>query len=342
MYNYQQETDERLVSLYEQGNDHAFDELLARYQSKVYSYILFIVHDEERANDLLQDTFIKVIVRIRSHKYVESGKFGSWLLRIAHNLVIDSFRVDQAAPMVSGDEEGSKVFNDPTLSDNSYEMQRAMEQAQNFSSKYSESISIGMSVRSQLRLLPEAITRFASTNPTTEVVPYFQYYGIADSFLRGEKDILFALYDHVRRYPELKFHRLYTSRVYLITELSDPLAKKELIRVEDLEGRTLMVGGGSPNALKAVQQRVIRNVHVDTINSPDHDNTLTNVAAHKGVCLAPGFLNDHAGQFAWIPFDCEENFPCVLCTHNADNRKEVLDFVGTLQEIYGEQDPNWL
>ena len=128
MYNYQQETDERLVSLYEQGNDQAFDELLARYQSKVYSYILFIVHDEERANDLLQDTFIKVIVRIRSHKYVESGKFGSWLLRIAHNLVIDSFRVDQAAPMVRGDEEGCKVFNDPALSDNSYEAQHAMEQ----------------------------------------------------------------------------------------------------------------------------------------------------------------------------------------------------------------------
>ena len=222
------------------------------------------------------------------------------------------------------------------------DLQRAMEQAQNFSSKYSESISIGMSVRSQLRLLPEAITCFASTNPTTEVVPYFQYYGMADSFLRGEKDILFALYDNMRRYPELKFHRLYTSRVYLITELSDPLARKELIRAEDLEGRTLMVGGGSPNALKAVQQRVIRTVHVDTINSPDHDNTLTNVAAHKGVCLAPGFLNDYSGQFAWIPFDCEENFPCVLCTHSADNRKEVLDFVRTLQEIYGKQDPKCL
>ena len=87
---------------------------------------------------------------------------------------------------------------------------------------------------------------------------------------------------------------------------------------------------------------MIRTVHVDTINSPDHDNTLTNVAAHKGVCLAPGFLNDYSGQFAWIPFDCEENFPCVLCTHSADNRKEVLDFVRTLQEIYGKQDPKCL
>lgn len=77
-----------------------------------------------------------------------------------------------------------------------------------------------------------------------------------------------------------------------------------------------MVGGGSPNALHAVQQRIIQNVLVNYFNSTDHDNTLTNVAAHKGVCLSPGFLNDYSGQFAWIPFDCEENFPCVLCTHS--------------------------
>ena len=98
-----------------------------------------------------------------------------------------------------------------------------------------------------------------------------------------------------------------------------------------------MVGGDSPNALRAVQQRVIQNVHVNYFNSPDHDNTLTNVAAHKGVCLSPGFLNDHSGQFAWIPFDCKENFPCVLCTHSGDDRKEVMDFVKTLQDLYAEQ-----
>ena len=128
MYNYKQETDEALVSLYEQGNDQAFDELLSRHQSKVYSYILFIVHDEERANDIFQETFIKAIVRIRSHKYSECGKFGSWLLRIAHNLIIDTFRLNQSVQMVSGDEEGSTVFNDPALSDASIEWQMLTEQ----------------------------------------------------------------------------------------------------------------------------------------------------------------------------------------------------------------------
>lgn len=218
-----------------------------------------------------------------------------------------------------------------------YELQRAIEQAQNFSSKYSTSISIGMGVRSMLLHLPEAITKFAERSPAADIVPYFQYYGLFDSFLRRERDIIFAIYDEVKRYPELRFHKLYTSRIYLITELSDPLAEKSIVCEEDLKGRTLMVGGGSPNALRAVQQRVIRNVHVNYFNSPDHDNTLTNVAAHKGVCLAPGFLNDFSGQFAWTPFDCEENIPCVLCTHSSDQRKEVIDFVKTIQEVYAGQ-----
>lgn len=128
MYNYKQETDEALVSLYEQGNDQAFDELLSRHQSKVFSYILFIVHDEEKANDIFQETFIKAIVRIRSHKYNECGKFGSWLIRIAHNLIIDSYRLGQTAQMVSGDEKGSTVFNDQNLSDACFELQMLNEQ----------------------------------------------------------------------------------------------------------------------------------------------------------------------------------------------------------------------
>ena len=221
-----------------------------------------------------------------------------------------------------------------TLQNIRNELQRAIEQAQNFSARYSASLSIGMGVRSMLLRLPEAIVRFSASHPGVDVVPYFQYYGMTESFLRGEKDILFAIYDDVKRYPELRFHKLYRSRIYLITELDDPLAQKEQVCAEDLQGRTLMVGGDSPNALRAVQQRVIREMGVHYFNSPDHDNTLTNVAAHKGVCLAPGFLNDHSGQFAWIPFACREHFDCVLCTHSSNERKEVLDFVRTLQELY--------
>ena len=95
-----------------------------------------------------------------------------------------------------------------------------------------------------------------------------------------------------------------------------------------------MVGGGSPPQLRRVQQRVIEATGVSYFNSANHDTTLTNVAARKGLCLAPGFLNDQSGEFAWTPFDCEETVPCVLCTHKQERRKEVLAFVKLLQGIY--------
>ena len=96
------------------------------------------------------------------------------------------------------------------------------------------------------------------------------------------------------------------------------------------------VGGGSPPALRTVQQRLITSGKIEYFNSLDHDTTLTNVAAKKGVCLAPGFLNDHSGQFAWIPFDCKESFSCVLCTHRNDNRESVAAFIRQLKALYKE------
>lgn len=97
-----------------------------------------------------------------------------------------------------------------------------------------------------------------------------------------------------------------------------------------------MVGGGSPLALQAVQHRLIASGKLECFNSADHDTTLTNVAAGRGICLAPGFLNDHSGQFAWIPFDCKESLSCVLCTHKDDNRKSLTAFLNTLKKLYDE------
>jgi len=114
------------------------------------------------------------------------------------------------------------------------------------------------------------------------------------------------------------------------------LASKDLIREEDLYGRTLMVGGGSPPALKQVQQRLISSGRIDYFNSPDHDSTYINVASGRGICLAPGFLNDHSGLLSWIPFDCEERFHLVLCTHKTDSRKSLDHFIETLQTLYRE------
>ena len=98
-----------------------------------------------------------------------------------------------------------------------------------------------------------------------------------------------------------------------------------------------MVGGGSPPELKIVQEKIIRAINIQHFNSNDRETTLTNIKAHKGVCLAPGFLNDHYDEFAWIPFDCPETVNCILCTHANEQRKSVYDFVRLLQKIYKER-----
>ena len=85
-------TDEELALSYIDGNNRAFDLLLLRNQSNIYSYILFIVHDRETAEDLFQDTFVKAIAYMQDGRYTTSGKFAGWLMRIAHNPVMDWYR----------------------------------------------------------------------------------------------------------------------------------------------------------------------------------------------------------------------------------------------------------
>ena len=214
------------------------------------------------------------------------------------------------------------------------DLKRAVEQGQNFSAKYRDTISVSLMVRQAVYFLPEAMRLFADSHPDVQIVPKFQYENGMDGFLRNETDLLFSLREHTRQIPGIVVHDLFQSRVYLIAQRDDPLGAKDLITAEDLYGRTLMVGGGSPAALKTIQHRLISTGKIDYFNSADHDTTLTNVAAGRGVCLAPGFLNDHSGQFAWIPFDCEEHFSCVLCAHRDDSRPSLQAFLTVLKELY--------
>ena len=214
------------------------------------------------------------------------------------------------------------------------DLKRVIEQGQNFSAKYQDSISVCVWVRQSLYFLPEAMRLFSLTWPDVQITPVFRYGASMELFLRNEVDVVFALREQTRQVAGIQVHDLFESRIYLITDRDDPLAKKDLIREEDLYGRTLMVGGGSPQALKTVQHRLIGSGKIRYFNSADHDTTLTNVAAGRGVCLAPGFLNDHSGQFAWIPFDCRERFSCVLCTHRDDNRPALKAFLEVLKGLY--------
>ena len=85
-------TDQKLVQAYLDGNNHAFDELLARNQDNIFGYIIKVVEDEELANELFQETFLKIISKLQNHQYTETGRLQWWMLRVAHNVVIDYYR----------------------------------------------------------------------------------------------------------------------------------------------------------------------------------------------------------------------------------------------------------
>ena len=215
-------------------------------------------------------------------------------------------------------------------------LKKAIEQGQNFSARYLEDIRISLPIRSAVYFLPDAIRRFSVSYPAVSITPRFDWNACISSFLNFEQDIAFAMRHELRRVPNITIHTLFDSGIYLITEPGDELVGKALVTADDLKGRTLMVGGGSPPALRQVQQRVIDRGNISYFNSHDHDTTLTNVEAGRGVCLAPGFLNDRNPRFAWIPFDCEEVIPCVLCTHKNEKRDSVHSLIRIIQALYQE------
>ena len=98
-------TDEELAMLYIEGNNKAFDLLLARNQSKIFSYIVFVVRNQETANDIFQETFMKVISRLQQRKYTTSGKFSAWVMRIAHNIIMDWYRCQSTEHVVECNED---------------------------------------------------------------------------------------------------------------------------------------------------------------------------------------------------------------------------------------------
>lgn len=121
MKNIFQLTDDILVRLYEEGNNEAFEVLLTRYKSKVYTYIYLIVRNKELTEDIFQETFIKAISTIQQGRYAESGRFLAWINRIAHNLIIDHFRREKNENTFSADGIEYDIINNTKLSEKSVE-----------------------------------------------------------------------------------------------------------------------------------------------------------------------------------------------------------------------------
>ena len=110
-------TDSNLIALYQTGNEEALSILIHRYQSDLFTFILYKIKDEDFANDIFQDTFMKIIVMLKEGRYNEEGKFLPWVMRISHNLVVDHYRKTKKMPMFRETEEFSifSIMSDDSL-----------------------------------------------------------------------------------------------------------------------------------------------------------------------------------------------------------------------------------
>lgn len=114
-------TDEELAIMYVDGYNKAFDLLLSRNQEKLFTYILFVVRDREMANDMFQETFFKVVSRLQQGKYIANGMFSAWLMRIAHNVIMDWYRQQRAQNIVDAPKENDLSNVGSTLLESSRE-----------------------------------------------------------------------------------------------------------------------------------------------------------------------------------------------------------------------------
>ena len=140
---YNDKSDDQLITLYVDGKNEAFDELLERHKDRVFMYIYHSVKNDELANDLFQDTFVKAITTIKQGRYVENGHFAAWVTRIAHNLIIDYFRQVKNENLQSTDDTDINILNRKELSESTIEENLVTSQ-------------IHSDVRRLIRTLPES------------------------------------------------------------------------------------------------------------------------------------------------------------------------------------------
>lgn len=121
-------SDRELIERYQDGDVHSFELLIGRYQKQVYSYILTLVKDKQLADDVFQDTFVKVIQTIKSKGYKDDGRFVQFAMRIAHNLVIDHFRKENRLPTVESSSEDYNYIDNVPITDHSVEQGMVVDQ----------------------------------------------------------------------------------------------------------------------------------------------------------------------------------------------------------------------
>ena len=121
-------SDKELIERYQDGDVHSFELLIGRYQKQIYSYILTLVKDKQLADDVFQDTFVKVIQTVKSKAYKDDGRFVQFAMRIAHNLVIDHFRKENRIPTVESSSEDYNYIDNVPITDHSVEQGMIVDQ----------------------------------------------------------------------------------------------------------------------------------------------------------------------------------------------------------------------
>jgi RNA polymerase sigma factor (sigma-70 family) len=114
-------SDYELIMRFIKGEQSCFEELIHRHKNKVFAYISLYIRDQALAEDIFQDTFLKVIQSVKSGRYYDNGKFISWVMRISHNLIIDHFRRVKQMNTVSNDNYESDIFNSTKFAENNVE-----------------------------------------------------------------------------------------------------------------------------------------------------------------------------------------------------------------------------
>ncbi len=160
-------SDQVLVQAYIQGDQTAIEKLINRHRSKVYTYILLTIKNQQLAEDLFQETFIKVIQSLRGGKYRDNGRFLSWVIRISHNLIIDHFRKEKQMNSVSNDDSEVDLFNSRHLSDHNI-----------------EELIVNSQIRSEIRLLINELP-----DDQREVVLLRHYGGLSFKEIAEQTDV---------------------------------------------------------------------------------------------------------------------------------------------------------
>ena len=119
--NYKDLTDQELIDLFVSGEEPCIKELFRRHKSRIFTYIMLIVKERELAEDIFQETFIKVIKSLRKGRYMDKGIFLSWVMRIAHNLIIDHFRKLKHLKVTSADQTEADIFNSRKFAESNVE-----------------------------------------------------------------------------------------------------------------------------------------------------------------------------------------------------------------------------